>query len=363
VRIDIPWLNENLRDRLNQTAPPSVASAMLSALSSVAEKDEQAPASKLFFGNYHWFAEWGARFAPLANAVNRTKAARWAMERCFGLDRRRALPPFPSATLVRAAQDLPGNDATEPLATVALFADTFTNYGMVQRGVAAVRLLRALGVDLVVSDSVPEGRAALSQGLLATAKEYASRAASLLDHFLDEGRDIVVLEPSSLAMFRRDARHLLENETQFERLRTRSFEPVEYIANLLSRSGRHPKDVFDVQRSPVGSRVFYHSHCQQKTIGCAAQTETLLREIGFDVATSSVECCGMAGSFGYKKDYYDLSMAVGEDLFQQVKKAEEGVEPRALLASGTSCTEQFHAGLHRHAMHPVELLAVIFRGY
>jgi iron-sulfur cluster protein len=361
VRIDIPWLNENLRNRLNQAGPPSLASAMLSALSSVAEKDDQAPASKIFFGNYHWFAEWGTRFAPLANAINRTKAVRWAMERWLGLDQRRALPPFPRRTLVRAAQDLAKNDATEPLARAVLFADTFTNYGMVQRGVAAVRLLRALVVDVVVSDSVPEGRAALSQGLLATAKEYASRAASLLDHYLDEGRDILVLEPSSLAMFRRDARHLLESKEQFERLRARSFEPVEYIENLLAKSGRDPRDVFDVQRSPVGSRVFYHSHCQQKTIGCSAQTETLLREIGFDVATSSLECCGMAGSFGYKRDFYDLSMAVGEDLFQQVKKAEEGAEPRALLASGASCTEQFHAGLHRAAMHPVELLAAILR--
>jgi iron-sulfur cluster protein len=361
VRIDIPWLNENLRDRLNKAAPPSLASAMLSALSSVAEKDEQAPASKIFFGNYHWFAEWGTRFAPLANAISRMKVARWAMERWLGLDRRRALPPFPRRTLVRAARDLAGYNTKEPLAKAVLFPDTFTNYGMVQRGVAAVRLLRALGVDVVVSESVPEGRAALSQGLLATAKEYASRAASLLSHYLGEGRDIIVVEPSSLAMFRRDARHLLEDEAQFERLRARSFEPVEYIANLLAKSGRNPQDVFDVQRSPVGSRVFYHSHCQQKTIGCAAQTETLLREIGFDVATSSVECCGMAGSFGYKKDFYDLSMAVGEDFFQQVKKAEEGAEPRALLASGTSCTEQLHAGLHRTAMHPVELLAAILR--
>ena len=361
VRIDIPWLNENLRNRLNQAAPPTLASGMLSTLSSAPEKDEQAPAAKIFFGNYHWFAEWGTRLAPLANAISRTKAARWAMERWLGLDQCRALPPFPRRTLVRAAQDLAGNCAPESLSKVVLFADTFTNFGLAQRGIATVRLLRALGVDIVVSESVPEGRAALSQGLLATAKEFASRAASQLDHYLDEGRDIVVLEPSSLAMFRRDARRLLENKEQFERLRTRSFEPVEYVANLLAKSGRIPQDVFDVQRSPVGKRVFYHSHCQQKTIGCAVQTETLLREIGFDVAVSSVECCGMAGSFGYKKDFYELSMAVGEDLFQQVRKEEEGAEPRALLASGTSCTEQLHAGLHRDAMHPVELLVAMLR--
>jgi Fe-S oxidoreductase len=242
-----------------------------------------------------------------------------------------------------------------------LFADVFTNYGLAERGVAVLHLLRGLGVDVVVSESVPEGRAALSQGLIRTAKEYVSRAASLLDHYLQEGRDVIVLEPSSLAMFRRDARHLLDNEEQFERLRAHTFEPVEYIRSLLHKTGRNPQEVFDVYCSPVGRRVFYHAHCQQKTIGCAEPTETLLRAIGFDVATSAVECCGMAGSFGYKKDFYELSMAVGEDLFQQVRNAEENAEPRALLASGTSCTEQLHAGLKRKVMHPVELLAAILR--
>jgi len=361
VRIDIPWLNENLRNRLNQAAEGSLASGMLTTLTSASENDERAPAQKIFFGNYHWFAEWGARFAPLANAMAQTKAVRWAMERWLGLDRRRELPPFPSRTLVSSALNFASNNVREPSARVVLFADVFTNYGLAQRGVAVLRLLRALNVNFVVSESIPDGRAALSQGLLATAKEYASKAASLLEHYVKDGRDILVLEPSSLAIFRRDSRHLLENEEQVERLRAHSFDPIEYIANLLARSGRNPDDVFDIRRSPVGSKLFYHSHCQQKTIGCAAQTETLLREIGFDVATSSVECCGMAGSFGYKQDFYDLSMAVGEDLFQQVRKAEENAEPRALLASGTSCTEQLHSGLHRHVMHPVELLAAILR--
>jgi Fe-S oxidoreductase len=72
-----------------------------------------------------------------------------------------------------------------------------------------------------------------------------------------------------------------------------------------------------------------------------------------------VECCGMAGSFGYKKDFYELSMAVGADLFQQVTEAEKDGGPRALLASGTSCTEQLRAGLHQNVIHPIELLAAI----
>jgi len=361
VRIDIPWLNENLHNRLNQGGDTFIASGLLSTLAGGAEQDQSAPASNLFFGNYHWFAEWGTRLAPLANAIANTGPARWAMERWFGLDRRRSLPAFPRETLTGVAEHLPKNGPEKAMARAVLFADVFTNYGMVERGISALRLLDALGVDVVVSESVAEGRAALSQGLLATAAENLQRAASLLDRYIHEGRDILVLEPSSLAMFRRDARHLLDSEELFERLRDHTFEPVEYIAGMLERMGRHPQEVFDIGRSPVGGRVFYHSHCQQKTIGCAVQTETLLRKIGFDVVTSSVECCGMAGSFGYKKDFFDLSMAVGEDLFEQAWQADADGERRALLASGTSCTEQLHAGLHRDVLHPIELLRAILR--
>jgi iron-sulfur cluster protein len=360
VRIDIPWLNENLRNRLNREAGMSILGGALTTAVSNAAADQRAPSAKLFFGNYHWYAKCGSRFPRIANALGRTDAARWALEQLFGLDRRRELPAFPRETLVLAAER-EIRKLADPVARVALFADVFTNYGLVSRGLAALRVLQAMHVDVVVTDSFPEGRAALSQGLLATAAEFAGRVASVLDHQVKQGRDVVIVEPSSLAMFRRDARHLLDDPAQFERLRASTFEPVEYVLRLLRHFDRDPRFVFDISRSPVGNQLFYHSHCQQKTIGCAAPTEELLRCIGFDVVSSSVECCGMAGSFGYKKDFYELSMAVGEDLFAQVRNSEVRATPRALVASGTSCTEQLHAGMHREVLHPIELLAAILR--
>ena len=361
VGIDIPWLNENLRDRLNREARVSILSGAITTLTSPPEADEQSPPSKLFFGNYHWFAEWGSRFPQIANTIGKTKLSRWLLERCFGLDRRRTLPPFPLKTLVAAAAEEFSAPAASPVARAALFADVFTNYGMASRGLATLRVLQALNVDVVVADSIPEGRAALSQGLIATATEFSERSASLLDRYIAQERDIIVVEPSSLAMFRRDARHLLENQEQFERLRSHTFDPVEYLSRLICDLGLDPRTIFDFGRSPVGARIFYHSHCQQKTIGAAAATEELLRRVGFDVVCSSVECCGMAGSFGYKKDFYELSMAVGQDLFSQVRQAEQTGGPCALVASGTSCSEQLHAGLRREVLHPIELLAAILR--
>jgi iron-sulfur cluster protein len=360
VRIDVPWLNETLRDRLNRAGKGSALGGFLSMVSSAEAEDRTSPAQKIFFGNYHWFAEWGATFPGFSNWLANLPAVRRSMESWLGVDRRRALPPFPRRTLVEAARELPRHAPDKPRAKAVLFADVYTNYGLPERGLAVLKVLDALGVDVAVSESVPEGRAALSQGMISTAQREARDAAAMLDRCLAEGRDILVLEPSALAMLRRDNRHLLADDSLFDRLSLRSFEPVEYLARVLRENGLNPADYFDAARSPVGRRLFYHSHCQQKTIGSAAATEELLRAVGFDVAISAVECCGMAGSFGYKKEFYELSMAVGADLFAQVKAADD-TAPRALVASGTSCTEQLHAALGRTVLHPIELLAAILK--
>ena len=178
---------------------------------------------------------------------------------------------------------------------------------------------------------------------------------------IEDGRDVVLIEPSVLAMFRLDYRRLLadaEGQLLFERLRDHSFDAVEYLWAFMQGTGLDAAKLFPASRHPLGTRLFYHSHCQQKTVGSAPATEILLRAAGFDVATSNVECCGMAGSFGYKKEYYDLSMAVGQDLFQQVAEAESG-GPRVLVATGTSCHEQLASGLKRQVFYPTELLAAL----
>jgi Fe-S oxidoreductase len=264
---------------------------------------------------------------------------------------------------VQSARKLnPSSGAARLKASKAvLFADVFTNYGMAHRGLTTLELLRSLGVDIVVSDCVPEGRAALSQGMIATAKTHAKRATAELERYVTESRDIVIVEPSSLAMFRRDMRQLIDGKDRFVRFRSRAYDPVEYVIKVLEKTNRKPADVFDASHSPVGTKIFFHAHCQQKTIGAAAPTEKLLREIGFDVLISNVECCGMAGSFGYKTDYYDLSMAVASDLFTQIIQQERAGGERALIASGTSCTEQLQSGFDRHVLHPIELLAQILK--
>ena len=374
VRIDIPWLNANLGSRLNQAEPPSLAKSVLGSLTDADQVDRTSPVSKMFFGNYHYFAKWGSRFSSIANSVDagipaglrsnpeekgNSSFARVMMEKWLGVDRRRTLPAFPKHTFVQQAQQIEPPSSKGRETKVVIFAEVFTNYGMTSRGLATLKLLRELGADVVVSECVPEGRAALSQGMIATAKQHARLATRELDPHVSDGRDIVVVEPSSLSMFRRDFARLLDSKERYERFRSRAFDPVEYVIRMLSKAGRKAEDVFDLSKSKVGHRLFYHAHCQQKTIGTADPIVRLLTDIGFDVATSDVECCGMAGSFGYKKDFYDLSLAVGADLFGQVVQKDRDGGARQIIASGTSCTEQLHAGFERKIMHPMELLVTL----
>ena len=357
VRIDIPFLNSTLRQRLNQRDAGNI-SQLLSR--SLAHDGEVAPLQKLFFGRYDASGRWGSLLAPLSNWMSAIPGARAFMEKLVGLDRRRELPPFASPTLVEAAKNRVAG-VSDPKAKAVLFADIFTNYGSPSRGLATLKVFQSLGIDVVVSDTCADGRAALSQGLISTAASQARRTAELLRKYIEDGRDVVVIEPSVLAMFRLDYRRLLtdaEGQLLFESLRDHSFDAVEYLWAFMQGTGLDAAKLFPASRHPLGTRLFYHSHCQQKTVGSAAATEALLRAAGFDVATSNVECCGMAGSFGYKKEYYDLSLAVGQDLFQQVSEAESG-GARVLVATGTSCHEQLASGLKRQVFYPTELLAAL----
>ncbi len=365
VRIDIPWLNENLRHRMNQMEPASLAKSAFGALTGTAAEDRTAPLQKQFFGNYHTFGKWGTRSTGLANSSLDWSATQTAMESVFGVDHRRELPRFRE----QSWEDLYREEARHQAATVAapdrpklvVFADGFTNFGSPERGMATIGVLRKCGYDVELTPSMPDGRAALSQGMIDTARRQARAMVKALSPYLQAGRKLVVVEPSVLAMFRRDLRHLIDDPALVERLAQISFEPLQLVWRASQELGLDLQQTFPAERWKYGTRLFYHSHCQQRTCNAATETIDVLQACGFDVVTSSVECCGMAGSFGYKRDYYELSMAVGEDLFAQVRQAEDGHHPRALVASGISCHEQLCCGFKRPVHHPVEILSDIAR--
>ena len=350
VKIDIPWINTVVRDRRNRGAEEGQLDFLVEGLT-----PDEEPAGldlqKRFFGNFSTLAKLGSATAPVSNWLADTLPSRLLMERVLGIDRRRELPRFERETFVEwfRSRDVPRPVDADYHAVV--YPDLYTNHVRTDRGKAAVRTLEALGVAVEVPDVAASGRAPLSQGMIATAADHADAVATDLEPYLEAGYDVVAVEPSDLAMFRGEYERLLDEE-RYESLAGRSYELFEYVYGLLE-NGADPAALRDAGDAGT-TDVAYHSHCQQRTLGLEEYTTAVLDRLGYDVLTSDTECCGMAGSFGYKREYYELSVDVGDRLRAQFEAPEAA--DRTVVASGTSCLEQLDALLTRKPSHPVSLV-------
>ncbi|WP_435319905.1 LUD domain-containing protein [Haloarchaeobius sp. TZWSO28] len=348
VEIDIPWINTVVRDRINREGESEKFDFLVDGLSPDAEGDDGPELQKRLFGNFETLAKTGSAFAPLSNWVANSSPAKAILERTAGVDRRREFPSFERETLVEWFANRDSQAPNHADRKAVLYPDVYTNFMLVERGKAAVHLLEALGVEVAVPSVPGAGRAPLSQGMIDTATEKAERVTATLAPYLDDGWDVVVIEPSDLAMFREDYDHLLPKPA-FEPLAENSYEVLEYAFGMLANGA----DAEVLSTATGDETVAYHSHCQQRSMGLEAHTIAVLEECGYDVTTSEVECCGMAGSFGYKEQYYDLSVDLGEDLAGQLREADGD----HVVASGTSCTDQIDDLFGERPLHPVELLA------
>ena len=342
VKIDIPWINTVVRDRLNRAEEPDSFDFLVDGLTPD-EEAEGLDIQKRIFGNIETFAKLGSIAPGLSNTAIESSAVQGLMDRFVGIDSRRALPTLANETLVEWAKSRP-NPNPGADREVVLYPDLYTNYFSPERGRAAVRVLESLGVAVRVP-SVPEsGRAPLSQGMIDTADGKASAVYAELAEHIDADRDIVVIEPSDLAMFRSEYEHLLP-ENAANRLSESSYEIFEYLYGLLENGSE-----IDSLSTVDGESITYHSHCQQRTLGLDPYTTAVLSGAGYEISTTDVECCGMAGSFGYKSEYYELSMDVASRLEDQLPESD------AVVASGTSCGEQIAALTDDDTPHPITLL-------
>ena len=346
VGIDIPWINTVVRDRINTGSEPN-AEFLVDGLTPDTETSGPELQKRLF-GNFESLAKAGSALAPLSNWIGNSTPASRLLERVAGVDRRRDLPEFERTTLVEWFGNREHVPPADPDRKVVLYPDLYTNYMAVDRGKAAVRALEALGVEVVVPEAPGAGRAPLSQGMIDTARTNAERVTERLDPYLEAGYDIVVVEPSDLAMFRGDYARLLD-EGEYEPLAEHSYEILEYVYGLVANGA----EAGALNTADGSETVAYHAHCQQRTMGLSEYTLEVLDRCGYDVTTSDVECCGMAGSFGYKQEYYELSMDVGSNLETQLREAEAD----HVVASGTSCIDQIGDLLGDEPDHVVELLA------
>jgi FAD/FMN-containing dehydrogenase/Fe-S oxidoreductase len=303
------------------------------------------PLRAKMLGRIHSLAHQGSFVPALANLMTGSAIGRSLLEMMTGIDRRRALPLLAARTF-RAQWT--GDAAPDAL----LFVDTFTNYYQPEIGLAAVETLRATGCAVGDARNVCCGRPLISQGLLGEARELAARNAAL---FGEDGLPLVFCEPSCLSAIREDAPALLRGEDQ-RRARVMARRAVLWESYLLERIDTGAP--LPLKEGPA--EILLHGHCHQKSMGMLAPAKALLASIPkATVVDLDAGCCGMAGSFGYAKEHYEVSRAIAErKLLPAARTLKAG---SVLVAAGTSCRHQVRDFASVRALHPAELLASLLR--
>ena len=239
-----------------------------------------------------------------------------------------------------------------PNGRVHLFCDEFTDTLDAHVGIKAVELLEALGYEVVVPRHVDSGRAQISTGMLRVARDLAATNVELLDPVVTDDAPLVGIEPSAILGFRDEFPDLVPERlaSAARRLASRTFLIDEFLARE-ARRGRVTSAAFTTEPR----RIALHGHCHQKALASVDDSAAILRlPRNFTVEVIPSGCCGMAGSFGYGREHYDVSMQIGElVLFPFVRST---TSDTLVAAPGTSCRHQIGDGTGRAALHPVEIL-------
>jgi FAD/FMN-containing dehydrogenase/Fe-S oxidoreductase len=295
------------------------------------------------FANFDRVARWGSATAPVSNWLAGLPGSDWLSERVLGIAPERDLPRFQRETVKAwAANRDPAVTAGAAEHRVVLFVDTDTNYSHPDVGKAAVRVLEAAGAHVRVADHTDSGRAAHSTGMLDVARERATTVVDAVAPRIQDGWDLVAVEPSDAVMFQSDYLDLLDSDA-VTTVAANAYGVCEYLDTRRLVRG--------LQLDAPDTPLTYHGHCHQKATGKDHHAVGVLRRAGYTVDALDSGCCGMAGSFGYETDHYGLSRAIGEILEGQIADS----SGERVVAPGVSCRTQL-AGDGRPP-HPVEALA------
>jgi FAD/FMN-containing dehydrogenase/Fe-S oxidoreductase len=309
------------------------------------------PLRSRVFGRIRFLSRLGSATAPLSNLPGGNATLRRLMGRAIGIAPQRPLPTFQRHNLIRwfRRHSAAGTTAATQ-GEVTFLADSFTTFTEPRIGQAAVELLERAGWSVRLESGGCCGRADFSKGLLDEAKEKARALAARLVASSQPGSPIVGCEPSCILTLREEHRRLLPDDRNVRHVAAR----VRQVEELLV-------EAIDAGRLTLGEswlsgrRILYHGHCHQKAeVGTAATVALLRRVPGAEVVELDAGCCGMAGSFGFEAEHYDISMTIGEDrLFPAIKAA---AADTVVAATGVSCRQQIRHGTERTAWHPLELV-------
>ncbi len=309
--------------------------------------------SKLI-ANFSATAKLGSVMPSLYNFFTGNVVTGSLIKSLSGFATKRSMPAISKTTLLKwyRKHKEETRDTEQGTRKVYLFCDEFTNYNDAHIGVTAILLLERLGYEVIIPQHEESGRTWLSKGLLRQAQKIVNRNIELLHDVVSKETPLIGIEPSAILTFRDEYPDLAteENLADAQRLAKNVFFIDEFIAREIKKGNISSESFVSEKRL-----IKLHGHCQQKAISSlAASVKMLSLPENYTVETIPSGCCGMAGSFGYEKEHYDLSMQIGElVLFPTVREQEEET---IIAAPGTSCRHQIKDGTGRKALHTVEIL-------
>ncbi|HZV05499.1 MAG TPA: FAD-linked oxidase C-terminal domain-containing protein [Gemmataceae bacterium] len=310
-------------------------------------RDRSRPLSHWLMAGVHRLNRLGAPFAPMINFLQSRRSLRWLLEKVAGIDRRRSLPPLHRHHFRHwFAQHTP-DAAAGKRGRVLLLADCLTTYNEPNIGRAAVRLLERAGYTVELADLICCGRPMISKGFLHMARTLIQEQADPLAKRLADGTPLLGLEPSCLLTLADEWSELLPG-TQTKTIAAAARLADNWLAEQVQNGH------CELPLRPLRQQCLLHGHCHQKALLGAGGTAAALRLVPeLDVTMLDTGCCGMAGSFGFEREHYDLSVQIANlVLLPELEKAPEAI----VAAPGTSCRHQIKDLANRHARHPLEVL-------
>jgi FAD/FMN-containing dehydrogenase/Fe-S oxidoreductase len=318
------------------------------------QKTKGIPLRSRAFAYINELNELGSKMPGIANFFLSNSLTGGIMKSILGVAPDRNLPEISSISLrkwyEKNYETLPG--ASKPIKTVYFFVDEFTNHNDTSIGIKAISLLNKLGYEVRVVDHEESGRSALSKGLLPKAKKHAEANVRIFEKLIDGNTPLIGLEPSAILSFRDEYPKIVSAELvpAAKKLKFHVRLIDEFLGQEIAAGNIKPESF-----NSKTQKIKLHGHCHQKALSSVNWTKKLLSlPINYSVEIIPSGCCGMAGSFGYEKEHYEVSQQVGElVLFPAVRKADSET---IIAAPGTSCRHQIADGTGRKAKHPVEVL-------
>ncbi len=309
------------------------------------------PLRAYMIGNFPYINLLGSKIAPLYNSFASNVITGYILKKSLGFATKRSIPKVCRITLrnwcTKNLKPIPN-----PIKQVYLFIDEFTDINDVEIGIKAIKLLTALRYEVKIVKHGFSGRTYLSKGMVRKAQKFVNMNVIAFKDLITDETPLLGVEPSGILSFRDEYPELVMSHLvgEAKNIARNSFLIDEFIASEFQK-GNIDANLF----SEVEKNILFHGHCYQKALASTTPTKIMMQiPKNYHVEEIKSGCCGMAGSFGFEKEHYEVSMKVGEMvLLPTVRNADPST---IITATGTSCRHQIKDGAKKTAYHPVEIL-------